>query len=334
MNKLGTWWEQRLCNFIGWDYNLLKECGEASHRQLKVYTCAILIIMVIWFTIGYVFSQRYIGVETILGRILSGLVFSIIVFFVERIIILHMGGRGLYFFRLFLAICMAVLGAFIFDQMIFRNDLEKALINIEESKIKATNEKNIKDWYDQIHELYERIDTINAQYKRNPKILSTEPHPIIIGYDSITGKPLTRVVNVPVYTDNKIINQLPGIDSSISANQHKIDSTRALESKIAELAKERYKITGPAFLEELKASIQVIGESWISILFYVFLFAVLLCLELFVVSLKFFKSKDCDYEMIVKHQLDVKVMQLANAKRNLHEKYVTKNLDDNISDVL
>ena len=91
-------------------------------------------------------------------------------------------------------------------------------------------------------------------------------------------------------------------------------------------------MTGPAFLEELKTSVKVIGGSWISILFYVFLFAVLLCLELFVVSLKYFKSKDCDYEMIVKHQLDAKKLQLDNAKRSLNEKYLTKTLEDNISE--
>ena len=187
MNKIGTWWEQRLCNFIGWDYNLLKECGEASHRQLKIYASSLTIILTIWFFIGFLMAQSYFGIETILGRIFLGLSMSFIIYMVERVIILHIGSGFLLFFRGILAFFMAILGSFILDQIIFRNDLQNALrddlrIKVERERVDKINRINedIKHIDDDIEKMSAEVD-IKPYFKGKLKTISYGP-PDSTGY--------------------------------------------------------------------------------------------------------------------------------------------------------
>ena len=54
------------CLLIGWNKDILKECGEASHRQYRKLISAICIMMVLWGTIGSCFADRYINIESTL----------------------------------------------------------------------------------------------------------------------------------------------------------------------------------------------------------------------------------------------------------------------------
>ena len=57
------------CFLIGWDKNILKECGEASLRQYRKLLSAICIMMVLWGTIGYCFADRYINIESFVLKV-------------------------------------------------------------------------------------------------------------------------------------------------------------------------------------------------------------------------------------------------------------------------
>lgn len=325
MSKFGKWVEKTCCSFVGWNYNTLQQCGEASHRMLKIYTCAISIIMILWFAIGFVFSERYIGVTFIIGKLFAGIVFALIVFFIERIIILHSGGKGIYAFRLLLAVSMAILGAFIFDQMIFRNDLEDAIRTEERAKLKNETEERIAKIKSDRQELKLDNDRLNKEINDEPIVKSTYKEPINVGVDS-TGLAIYKYVVRTVTGPNPLIPQRDANNKQIMAYDSVIVALTNLDFDF--LVDERIKNKKTGFLEELKASLRVIGESWISIVFYCILFVVLLCLELFVVSLKLFKSRKCEYDLMVEHQLDVKEIQLKNAMRKIKEKYITNTYED------
>ena len=97
------------CFIIGWKSDILKECGEASHRTFKRYISAIIILSIIWGTIGFCFADRYVGIESLHGKILISLVFTTIIICIERFIILTVGKLGwMGFIRGLLAFLMAV----------------------------------------------------------------------------------------------------------------------------------------------------------------------------------------------------------------------------------
>ena len=58
------------CLLIGWDKNILKECGEASKRQYRKLLSAICIMMILWGTIGYCFADRYINIDNLFFKLL------------------------------------------------------------------------------------------------------------------------------------------------------------------------------------------------------------------------------------------------------------------------
>lgn len=322
MNKLHGWKDKVRCNFIGWNYNLLSQCGEASHRLLKIYCSAVLIIMSLWFVIGTVFSQRYIGVTSLPGQLFTGAAFALIVYFIERIIILHIGGRGIYTFRTVLAVCMAILGAFIFDQMIFRNDLEEAIRRQEYVRMKKENDEKVREITGEVTLLDSKIDSLTSELVKKPFVPKRER--ISYGIDSLTNKPIyadnSKAVDNPIAEQIRDLAEIRKVLNEQKSDLRLVNIDDEVEHRI------KNKKTG--FLEELKASLNVIGESWISIVFYVILFVVLLCLELFVVSLKLFKSKKCEYDLIVEHQLDAKALQLKNQWRQISKKYITNEFDE------
>ena len=79
------------CFLIGWNPNILKECGEASQRQFRKLLSAISIMMILWGTIGYCCAERYIGIQTLIPKLAIAIVFMFIILCVERVIILTVG---------------------------------------------------------------------------------------------------------------------------------------------------------------------------------------------------------------------------------------------------
>lgn len=325
MSKFKDWRERVRCNFIGWDYDLLSQCGEASHRLLKIYVNAVTIIMIIWFVIGSVFSRRYIGITSICGNLFAGAIFALIVYMIERIIILHMGSKGIYVFRTLLAVSMAFIGAFIFDQLIFRNDLEEAIRMQEREKIKNEYREKKQSTSMELAELKAETDSLYAIYAAKPTITVTDVSTTKGVADSNGNRPSQTTI-IRRQIDNPIKEQIAANEQRVRQFQQDVESYR--NADIDKIVDDRIKNKKTGFLEELKASWSIITESGITIVFYIILTAVLLCLELFVVTLKWFKSKKCEYDLIVEHQLNVKSTQLQNAWRDINKKYVTQTLPD------
>ena len=110
------------CFLIGWNKDILKDCGEASYRQYRKLLSAISIMMIMWGTIGYCFADRYINIESFALKVCISVAFMFIILCIERVIILNVGkARMMATMRFSMAICMAILGSCIFDQIIFRN---------------------------------------------------------------------------------------------------------------------------------------------------------------------------------------------------------------------
>ena len=170
------------CFLIGWNKDILKECGEASQRQFRKLLSAICIMMVLWGTIGYCFADRYINIESCVLKVCVSLAFMFIVLCVERVIILTVGkARVMSTMRVMLALCMAFLGACIFDQIIFRNDIQQEIQEQREDVIKETIAKRLSIYESDIQRITHDMDSLgkatlalNEELKKNPTIEMTD----------------------------------------------------------------------------------------------------------------------------------------------------------------
>lgn len=304
------------CALIGWDKNILKECGEASHRQFRKLISAICIMMVLWGTIGYCFADRYINIESLVLKICIALMFMLIVLCVERVIILTVGkARLMTVMRVMLALCMAFLGACIFDQIIFQNDIQQTIHDRREDVIQETTAKRLMVFNSDIQRITHDLDslskstiTLGEELAKHPTIKSVNVSTIeqTIGVDE-NGNPKkvrnrsTEIVNIP----NPLTGQLNANNEQIQLYQNQLEQLRQDKKEIAGKVTDEIHSRPVGFIEELEATLKVVSNSWISLVFYIVLFCFLTFLELFVLTIKMGESK-CDYDLIVENQLKLK----------------------------
>lgn len=318
------------CFLIGWNKNILKECGEASYRQFRKLLSAICIMMVLWGTIGYCFADRYINIESCLLKICVALAFMFIVLCVERVIILTVGkARMMSFMRVLLALCMAILGSCIFDQIIFRNDIQQAIQEHREDIIKATITKRLSIYDDDIQRITHEMDSLSKativlgeELQKRPTIQGTNVNTQeqVVGVDE-NGRPKkVKVQSVNTVTmANPLAEQLKANNDQIQIYSNQLEQLRQDKKDIAQKTTEEVSQRAPGFIEELEATLKVVSQSWISLAFYVILFCFLTFLELFVLTIKMGENK-CDYELIVEHQLSLKKNLMTKTEQSLTTK--------------
>ncbi len=324
-NKIFT---KLCCLIIGWNPSILAECGEASYRALKKYMSAITIMAIIWGTIGFLFADRYIGVAATYVKIIVSLIFITIVVCVERFIILKVGKS--YFvgiMRIVLAFLMATLGATIFDQMIFKNDLDVKMTKARD--VEANELLNIRTILinKQISENQKCIDSIGREYEQTlseanakPFITSvnTTQEQVLIGQDSLGNNIYERRTNFnktqipnPKYQQAQDLAKLRDkyIEQGQKLNKDLMELDGTIRTEMANKPR--------GFLEELKVLFrEIIFKDKIAAGFYLILFLFMLSLELLVVSSKLSETT-CDYDLIVEHQLKVKEATLRRTQEQL-----------------
>ena len=319
------------CLLIGWNMDILKECGEASHRQFKKLLSAICIMMVLWGTIGYCFADRYINIESITLKICISMMFMFIVLCIERVIILTVGKAHLMaVMRVMLAICMAMLGSCIFDQLIFRNDIRQAIQEHREDVIKETVAKRLSIYESDIQRITHDMDSLSKstialgeELQKRPTIkgtnVSTQTQ-VVMGEDGTPKRIKTQSVNT-VTMANPLAEQLKANNEQIQIYSKQLEQLRLDKKDIAQTTTAEVSNRAPGFIEELEATLKVISKSPVSLAFYIILFCFLTFLELFVLTIKMGDTK-CDYDLIVENQLKLK----QNLMKQMSDSLMIKNV--------
>lgn len=318
------------CYLIGWNPKILQECGEASHRTLKRYISAIVILMIIWGSIGYCFAERYLGIENLLGRIVISLVFMTIILCIERFIILAVGKLGFMgWMRVMLAFLMAVLGSTVFDQIIFQNDVDVKMKEIRTEQINNEIPKRMSYLDADIKRVTLLIDSIGKENIQIYEKLSKNPVITVTDVQTTTKQTGTDTEGKPVEekvtsvnkraVENPLSAQAKANETALKVYQEQLDSYQKKKISVAEDVRKEYEEANAGFLEELKALFSILAEDPVAMGFYGFLFAFLMFLELLVVSSKGGDGK-CDYDLMVEHQLHIKASTLQKAEDKLLHK--------------
>lgn len=315
------------CFLIGWDASILRECGEASHRSLKKYISAIIILIAIWGTIGFCFADRYIGIDSLLGKIAVSAVFVAIIICIERYIILTGKlGKGIKTVRFLLAILMAILGSTIFDQIIFKNDVD---VRMKEIRTEQSNKEIPKRMHFLDTDIVRVTQTIDSLGKANIELYDKlDKRPVIAATDVQTitrqtgvdsdGKPvLEKTTNVTKHNvENPLSGQVKANEEAMKAAVKQLEDFQKRKMTLEDEVRKEYEKAETGFLEELKALFSILGEDIVARVFYVFLFCFLMLLELLVVTSKS-ADQHCDYDLIVEHQLKIKSETLKNTENSL-----------------
>ncbi len=307
------WWIKFGCFLTGWNSQILKSCSEASFKQLKKYTAALIILIILWAFTGYCFAQRYVGAP-VWGCIITSIIFVVIVLQIERQIILTVGrNKWPSIFRIFIAFIMAILGSTIIDQIIFGEDIDRKMIeivdrNVEEQLPMRLNviDAKLADLQIEIDSLDKVNLSLNEEIMKKPTINTVSTTTIYQRERQTDGTykevPQRTVSTQPV--ENPRIKQVETNNETLKRlrQQHEDFTTQKIEAE-SNLRKELASKSG--FLEELNAMMEIILTRKIAMAFYIIVFLFLISLELFVVTSKIGDQKT-DYDLIVEHQLKTK----------------------------
>ncbi len=315
------------CGLIGWDQQILSTCGEASKRQFRKLLSAISIMMVLWGTIGYCFAADYLDISSIFGRIGVALAFMLIIICIERVIILNVGKNiVMAVMRGLLALCMAILGASIFDQLIFKNDIQQEIADHRENLIAETIKKRLAIYEADIARITMAMDSISRCNDELYKQIEPNPATTVTVFSSsevVTGTtPEGKPIKTTVHNTNKTvvpnprIAQAQGNEEQLKIYSEQLEQLRLDKKDIDKTTREEINSRPTGFIEELEATIRVISGSWVSMTFYCIMFAFLIFLELFVLTIKMGETP-CDYDLIVEHQLSHKKHVLNKTEQSL-----------------
>ena len=229
-----------------------------------------------------------------------------------------------------LALCMAFLGACIFDQIIFRNDIQQAIQEHREDVIKETVAKRLSIYESDIHRITHDMDSLSKatialgeELQRRPTIkgtnVTTQTH-VVMGEDGTPQKIKTQSVNT-VTMANPLAEQLKANNEQIQIYSNQLEQLRLDKKDIALKTTAEVSNREPGFIEELEATLKVVSKSPVSLAFYIVLFCFLTFLELFVLTIKMGDTK-CDYDLIVENQLKLKQNLMDQTSQSLMIKKV------------
>lgn len=309
----------RFCCFLtGLSYPLTRISSEQSAKNAKKYMGALLIIMLVWFFIGYCFATRYLHMG-IAGGVIGGLLMSFIILQIERIIILshhiRMGGK---LFRIILGLVMAVLGAMIMDQFTFQDDMELRKMQVLDGRVKEAIKISENDIRMQVSEINSMLDVSNARLFALSEELQKRPV-IVTNYttSSVTKDSLGNSVNSTTQRNTSVVDNPLKVEFDFlqgqitELNSKKFELLNSLTDLKRKKEEELKSATG--FLDELILLKEVIASSWVGAFVYFLFLFFFLSLELFILIMKL-SDKESDYDKLVDHQMEVRIQMLHRLK--------------------
>ena len=302
------------CYLTGLSYPLTKISSEQSVKNAKKYTGALLIIMLVWFFIGYCFATRYLHMA-IPGGIIGGLLMAFIILQIERIIILsHHISFGGKVFRIILGLVMAVLGAMIMDQFTFQDDIELRRVQVLDQRVKEAIKSSEQDIRIQVTEIDSMLDVSNTRLFALSEELQKRPV-IVTNYTtgSVTRDSLGNQVNSTSQRNTAIMENPLKVEFDFlqgqitDLNSKKFGLLNSLTDLKKRKEEELKSATG--FLDELILLKEVVASSWVGMFVYFLFLFFFLALELFILIMKL-SDKESDYDKLVDHQMDVRIQML------------------------
>jgi hypothetical protein len=241
------------------------------------------------------------------GIVLSAACVMAIVLIERNIILAQKSNRGMFVFRVILAVVMAILGSLIIDQIIFAEDIEEERIVLVNEKAKKAYPIKTKELQDQLL----RLDSLIQKNEIKKEGLSIElSNNYFIKSTSTEVRRTTSNQSDSVKTEknttstdvlNPRIDDLKNLQSIIAEDKNRRDTIqREMTNLLRDLEKQYGERRG--FMDELNILIGVVSKSPASMAVYLMWFFFFFAIELFIVLSKMGETEN-DYHKLINQQM-------------------------------
>jgi len=121
------------CQITGTDYQILKEDTQLSKNKVRLMGSVIFIPVSLWFLNGFLLARHTFSLNIILALSMAFVV-GLLIFIIEQAVILAKGGKWIVRFRVTLGLIVALLGATIMDEQLFKQDIQRQLAEDYQNK--------------------------------------------------------------------------------------------------------------------------------------------------------------------------------------------------------
>ena len=303
-------WVKLGCFLTGYSYTLIRNSSETSRKTVKKFLSAIILVGTVWSAVGYLFAERYFDASR-LQSVFAGLLMFALVIQIERQIILTTSlsfwGK---FSRVLLGLLMAVIGATVIDQIMFKDDVEK---------YKRDNADKV---------IEERIAT--QRESLNSRILDVQG---VIDDLTLEREVLMREASARPFINTYVVNKVTEKDSSGATLNEKRDVVSSqvenpkfqlaaskdeqilkreeqkneIQNSLATLRSDQLDelmLESDGFLTELEYLFEILLSRKVALAFYILWFSLLVLIELLVLITKN-GTGTTDYERLIQHQSDI-----------------------------
>lgn len=274
------------CLVTGEDYNLVKNETPDSRKKIQMFANLMFLPVILWSIQGYLIIT-IIMKGTFLTAILTSFIAGLMVFIIERSIIMSNGGKLIFMTRLMLGLLIAVIGALIIDEIIFKNDIERQL---EENKRNYVTEEVIK---------WEEANTsnINLQSQITDEADSHRRHAMQNFLDEINGTGGTGNRGVAAVAKEKY-KIYENLNYAFESEKSKLDLLKTNhETGKSELRDKLERMSDEGLLlHRIQAMFDLLFKNKIMLVFCSFFTLVFVIIELLVVILKI-SSRKTHYEI-------------------------------------
>jgi len=276
----------------GAEYDILKKSTPKSRQKIRLFSCLMLIPILIWFVNGY-FLATYIFELGVFGGLILGFIMAGIILILERAFVMSNTNKFLSRLRIALGLIVAILGAIIADEVLFEKEIADQLLT-QKMEAQAGYEDLVRDKNsDTSSSLQSQIETLSVQYAELSKQHQEE----------VNGRGGTGII---------------GCGAACKALEKKM-ATKASELKTAqarlgifeqgiatEIAAFEVDYAGDGFLSKIKALFTLVISDWYMLGVFILVTFFLGLLEFLVVLFKKYSS-ETDYEAIIEHVSEIQI---------------------------
>lgn len=313
-------WLKISCFFTGYNYQIVKNSSELAAKTVKKNMSALILISMLWAFIGFNFTARYLHGSIITSTIVA-LIMVTVVIQIERQILMsvHSNNWGLLI-RALIGVIMAIIGSFIVDQIIFKDDVEQYRMAAVQDRINNILPIKTMELKGQIVQIAKAIDEKESERNALLEELGRKPTittPTSVGkYEKDSTGKMVMVRQEVTYQSvpNPKANIVTKIDEQLAMLRNELAKKEDLLLNIrADIEKEVKDKTG--FLDEVGSLYKIVVSSRLSTFIWLLFFLFFLFWELFILFNKI-NDKETDYEIVLLHQMETRKMKIKEIEKN------------------
>lgn len=264
------------CFLTGDDFKIVKHETPPSKKKINLLALCIFVPVIMWFCSTFLLMTNVLE-KPFNTSLLAAAIVALLIFLIERSIIMASGSWILFLFRITMGLFVAILGSVALDEVIFKNDIDQKVAEIKRNLLEQENNNIEQSYASQIAGLGKNRDLKYQVWQKALKEAEKEA-------DGTGG---SRRRGVSEITKLKLSNSGLLKKDYLEASARFDKSMKDLSSKKQDnTLKIEKDFNENSLLLRVKAMMRLVLEDGFMLSIYIIITALLFCFEFLVVIMK------------------------------------------------